>query len=485
MNNPLTLLRTRSRRAGLASAGAMAVLATVVLPITHEPDPAWPTATARQGLFEEVIVESGTISAARLMLYSAPLGPTAAKIVELAPEGVPVAAGDVLVRFDTSVLDQMLEKEEASLRLAQAEVIRATEDLRLEHLGAQAELDAASQQAELAERELTNQLEGKGRLELAEAEAAAAEAAREVERARTTLEDMRPLLAEGFVTRAEVERADQALARAEEQRDLRRLKLDAVKRHERPTAVAKSTSDVSAARQAIKRTGEATAARIAQRQAALAAAEGRVAEITARANSLRQQLARTAIRAEGPGLVVYRDLFFGSDRRKPQVGDEVFPNQPLIALPDSSHLVVETRVREVDLHKVSASQHVRVKVEAYPELTLPASVVLVGALAQEDPTRAGTKFFPVTIKLLAADPRLRTGMTTQVVIQVLSIPNATSVPADAVFEKLGRRYCFVLQRGRPERRAVAVTAENETAVVIRSGIAPGETVLLADPGDGY
>jgi len=38
------------------------------------------------------------------------------------------------------------------------------------------------------------------------------------------------------------------------------------------------------------------------------------------------------------------------------VGDEVWPNQPLIALPDTSQLTVDTKVREVDLHRLSGSR---------------------------------------------------------------------------------------------------------------------------------
>jgi HlyD family secretion protein len=179
--------------------------------------------------------------------------------------------------------------------------------------------------------------------------------------------------------------------------------------------------------------------------------------------------------------VVHRDLFFGSDHRKPQVGDEVFPNQPLIALPDSSQMVVETRIREVDLHKVSASQRVQVRVDAYPELRLPATVALVGVLAQEDATRAGTKFFPVTVKLSSSDSRLRAGMTARVEIEVSSLPSAIVIPVQALFDEAGQTYVVSIRNGHPERRTVRVKAANESLSAIDGRIAAGERVLLVDP----
>jgi len=85
---------------------------------------------------------------------------------------------------------------------------------------------------------------------------------------------------------------------------------------------------------------------LAQRRAAIGLAESHVAEIGRAHRHPQDHVAHATIRADVPGLVVYRDLYFGSDRRKPQVGDEVWPNQPLIALPDTSQLTVDTKVRE-------------------------------------------------------------------------------------------------------------------------------------------
>jgi HlyD family secretion protein len=191
-----------------------------------------------------------------------------------------------------------------------------------------------------------------------------------------------------------------------------------------------------------------------------------------------------AVHADAPGLVVYRDLFFGSDRRKPQVGDEVFSNQPIIALPDSTQLIVDTRIREADLHKVAASQQVYVRVDAYPQLRLRASVALIGALASADEGRAGTKSFPVTVKLLDTDPRLRSGMTARVDIEVASIARATLVPVKAVFEKDGETFCFVLKGGRPERQPVVIGNDNSAEVTIRQGVTAGDRVLVVDPRSG-
>ena len=226
-----------------------------------------------------------------------------------------------------------------------------------------------------------------------EAETASADAARELAHARTTYQDMEPLLAEAFVTRAEFDRAEQALRRAEDRQRLAAARLTALVTFERPAATSQARSELSAARGALDRQGQSR--RGARRVTTGDRGPGGKPDRRDRGacRHPRRPDRRATIRAQGPGLVVHRDLFFGTDQRKPQVGDEVFPNQALIALPDSAQMIVDTRIREVDLHKVVASQRVEVRVDAYPDLRLPASVALVGALAQEDATRAGTKLF--------------------------------------------------------------------------------------------
>lgn len=471
----------RRRQAGAAATGGVVILLVGVTAGLRHSTVAAPTAMARTAPFVETIVESGTIGAQRLMLYASSISGAQAKIVELAPEGQPVRPGDLLIRFDTTNFEQERTGQQAALRRADGELIRAYEDAQLDALRAQGELEAARQQIGHAERGLANEREGRGRVAVAEAEAASADATRELEHARTTYEDMKPLLAESFITRAEFERAEQLLRHAEDQKKLAATRLDAIVGYDRPATTSKAEADLNNARANLNRQGEATMSRTAGRQAVVAIAQSRVAEITARLATLDSQIERATIRATHEGLVVYREIFFGTESRKPQVGDEVFPNQPIIAVPDSSQLTVETRIREIDLSKVSASQKVQVRVDAYPELRLPASVAFVGALAQQDAAHAGAKFFPVTITLSSRDARLRTGMTARVEIEVASLPSAIVVPVQAVFEEDGHPYVVGIRDGRPERRPVQVAGANESLAAITRGLAAGERVLLIDP----
>ena len=472
---------SRRTEAGFATAGALVVAlvgATALLPSTAPP---WPTAEARTQAFTETIVETGTVATERMAVYTSSATAGSATLVEIAPEGHIVQAGDVLFRLDSTPFERALLTEQGALRQAEAELTRAVEDARLELFRTRGDLEAATQQIANAERGLANETGGKGQVSVIEAEAALSEATRNLAKARTDVEDLQPLLAERLITAAEFAQATRALTSAEDQARLATARRDSVVGFERPAATSRAEAEVHSARERLIRDGESALSRSAQRRAAIGAGRNKVAEITARIAAQTDQIERATVRARRGGLVVYRDLFFASERRKPQVGDEVFPNQPIVALPDSSQFVVETRIREIDLHKLDRPLVIRVRVDAYPDLRLSATMDQVGALAQEAAGRTGTKFFPLKVRLSSNDPRLRTGMTARVEIDVSAPHESVVVPVQALFEQDGLRYAVVAPGGTPERRPVVVAAETDTIASIASGLAPGDVVLLVDP----
>src|SRR5262249_17888634 len=144
--------------------------------------------------------------------------------------------------------------------------------------------------------------------------------------------------------------------------------------------------------------------------------------------------------------------------------------------------VVNTRVREADLHKIAPGAPVSVAVDAYPDLHLAASVDLVGALAEEDPARAGAKFFPVTVRLTQQDSRLRTGMTARADIQVAAIDRALVVPIQALIDRPdGSVAVNVVTDGRVTMRPVTLRARNSDMAAIATGLRSGDVVELIDP----
>jgi HlyD family secretion protein len=440
-------------------------------------------AAVQEGPFEVKIVESGTLQAQRSVTYSSSIPGNQAKITHLVQEGSNVKEGEVLIQFDAVPFKEELQTTEAQLAQAQAERVKAEQDLKLLRLTNKEELEEAKDKLRLAELELSSLTEGKGKVAEAESAAKLAQARRELEKAETNYEDLKPLLDEGFITKLELDRARQAVEKAREDLELLQIKHKTYMDYTRPAEIEGGRAALYNAKESLRQLESATAYRLSQAQAALELAVSKVVELSGKVELQKQNVANCEIRATVSGMAIYKDVFFGSEKRKVQVGDQVWPNQPLIMLPDLSEMVVETQVRETDIYKVEKNQKVVVSVDAYPELKLPGEVSFIGTLAQEEHDGRAGKYFQVTIRVRDVDPRLRPGMTARVDLLVEQLAHAKYVPLESVFEKGGRFYCWVLRDGKPEAQEVLTGPSNDNHVVIEAGLEPGERVLLRDPTD--
>jgi HlyD family secretion protein len=473
--------RRRPGRSAAVLAG-LVIAAAVAAALLKDPvPPGIAVATVEEGPFKVTIVEAGTLQALRSITYASSIQSNQAKIIAMAPEGRLVQKGDLLLLFDAAPFEEEIRRSQALLAQAEADLEKARQDFKLQQIQNREDLASARQKVERSALELRDVQEGKGRVREEEAVAALANAERELQKAKTAHEDLKPLLNEGFITKQELERAEQAVSRAQEELVLAQRRREALLNFGRPLELSQARSDALLTQENARQLEAAAAYRMEQKRAAISAAESRIAESTAKLNLAKQQLARTEVRAEVPGIVVYRDVFFGSEQRKPQVGDQVWANQPLIILPDVSKMVVESKIRETDVHKVERNQNVRVKVQAYPDLRLSGRVTLVGTLAQEEKDRRGTKFFGVTVQVDETEPRLRPGMTAAVEIEVEERAQALRVPLEAVFEKEGRHVVHLVTRRGLAEREVVLGPSNRDFVVVEQGLRRGDRVALRDP----
>ncbi len=94
--------------------------------------PNLPTATAKKGDFAVIVRCRGALRAARKVELTAPLDVPDLQIVWLAPPGSEVKAGDVVIRFDPSKLQQDLREKTQALKQAQASMDQAVAQARID-----------------------------------------------------------------------------------------------------------------------------------------------------------------------------------------------------------------------------------------------------------------------------------------------------------------------------------------------------------------
>ena len=475
--------RANPRRALVSGGGSLAMLAALAILSPSNKNGSLLVAAVQEGPFEVTVVEGATLRALRSVNYSSSIAGNQAKISFLTPEGVNVEPGDVLIRFDSNPFEEDVRRTKALLVQSQAELVKAEQELKLTRLRNREELAEARDKMRLAELELASVTDGKGKLAEAESSTKLSQAGRVLERAVSNYEDLKPFLEEGFITKLELDRARQAVDKAREDLELLEVRHQTYIEYTRPAEIEGARSGLHNRKEGLRQLEQAVSYRLSQTEAALTLAKSKVSELTAKLELQEKNVANSEVRATVTGMVIYQEVFFGTEKRKVQVGDQVWPNQPIVMVPDLSQMVAETQIRETDIHKVEKNQRVTIFVEAYPQLELQGDVSFIGTLAQQEQGGPSGKYFRVTILIKMVDPRLRPGMSARVELLVEQIENALYVPMESVFEKGGRRYCYVRRKGKAQVQEVLTGPSNENHIVIEAGLERGEKVLLRDPND--
>ena len=435
----------KSPRAGVAAAATVIAITLVAIWTRAGADDAM-VATVSRGELTATLTSSGTLKPIQSITYRSPIPGRDIEIRDLAPEGSRVAAGDLLVKLDTTDLEVELAR------------------VRQEHRQAQMDLQVAEGEFDEAGAEVKAVTEGEGALTVEEARSSLQRAQKKAERLRQEYGHLKPLLEKGFITRDELARTEDQLEEAEEELLLARRRTDVVVQLSHP------------------REQKRAALALAQKSAQLGHSRTRAAETQLRLETLERLIEGCTIRARGPGLVVYEENLNSNPRRKLRIGDRVFATQGIVTIPEVNRMLVEASISESEVHRVQTGQAAEVRVEAFPDLKLTGKVTRVGTLASSSVNRPfDDKRFDLIITLDPTTAELRPEMTIRADVIVGSRANVLMIPVTAVFNNQGSRVVYVTGATGTEMRPVDLGESNDRMVEVVSGLREGERVSLSAP----
>jgi len=195
----------------------------------------------------------------------------------------------------------------------------------------------------------------------------------------------------------------------------------------------------------------------------------------------KSRIAQMEIKAPLAGFLTFAPNYSqGWMNAKPfKVGDSVFAGMGLAEMPDLDTLMLDAKVEETDRGRISTNNEVRVRVDALPELTMPARIGSISLLAEATNEFPPTRSFRAYAPIPHPDPRLRPGMNGGLEIIVNRIPNAISIPAKALFTRAGKPIVYLANAGHYRAAEVEVQARNPDEVAV-TGIPAGSMVALVD-----
>lgn len=466
------------KKALLAAGGAVLVLGAGLVVRRAAVSDAVGEVRAVRGTLRVTVAVSGLLAPARAESYGPEIAGAELKVVELAPEGTWVAPGALLVRFDDAPFRRELEVARSRLVQTSGEAEQARQALRAllaTQRSERLEAEAAFQRAELDLKTFVN---GVAPLQVQQSAAAVDRAEREAGESTQKLEGLAPFAEKGYVSRDELRAAERHATEAAADLVLARQQHRTLTQFTHPQLLAQKAQELDARRAALRLVSEKTSAQAAQAKAAADLADARAAEAGRAVADVERKVALCTVKARSPGLVVHREIFEkGGEKRRVRVGDAVFAGQPVLDLPDLSEMLVETRVKEGEIHRVAPGQKAEVRLEAFPDETLAATVLRLGALTGGEKGEART--FPLVLALAKADARLRPGMTAQALVLAGEVKDAIQVPVDAVRFEGDKAVCTVRTVTGTEVRRVKTGRSNAFFIQVLDGLSEGDVVLIS------
>lgn len=468
-NLPCTRCRTMGSNASRAGVSAVALILVLVVVLAAgggawyffaqrsgkvKFDPLMATASIKP--FTALVLEQGQIESSENVEFLCEIksryGET--RVIDVIPEGSFVQAGEVLVRLETSRLEEARNTQEIAVANAEKLVqqangkLQAAEIAKIEYLEGKFEEAKATILSEIfvAEEELRK----------------AEEYARFSER----------LAAKSFVTELQLEADLFAVDRYRNQLDLARQKLRVLENQTKPKEIIGFDSEILAA------------------QAELSSAEkARDLEVAALADILDQLEKCTIEVPEGlSGQVVYANVFSsrGGSEWVLEKGAAVREGQVLLRLPNLNKMQVFAKVNEAQIAAVDVGMPVKVQVDAMRSAgAFEGFVTKVNPYAEpESWTSGGVRRYGCYIELVDPPSNIRPGMNASVTIETRYEAEALQIPVQALAEQQGIYYIAVKQGESFETRKVKVVAANAESAWIEEGIERSENGIFGvEPGE--
>ncbi|MBL98070.1 MAG: hypothetical protein CMM06_05905 [Rhodopirellula sp.] len=393
--------------------------------------------------FEAFVTETGDVASAsnrEVRCEVQALGAAGTTILKIVDEGTYVEEGDFIVEFDSSALENDETAQKIVVANNQANVINAESQL------------------ENAERTLKEFEKGLFQQELTLIEGEVFVAQESVERSLAKLDHSQRLAASGFLSNVQLNADRFQWEKAKRDLKAAELKLTVYREFTRE-----------------KLLGEYLAA-IKQNKAQVEAAQSTLDLATSRLVEIQEQIKKCRILAPAQGQVVYAD-----DERRNIIIEEgaiIRDNQVVVRLPDIQNMEVAVRINESHINRVVAGQLAKIELDADPDNPLDGEVNEVAAYPFPLRWHGAPLEYDTKVTIVDPPPSLRPGLRAKVRIYFEKEPAVIQVPLAAIIQHQERHFCLVRDGESWEPRPVSVGPNNNTHVIVATGLAEGEVVTL-------
>lgn len=272
--------------------------------------------------------------------------------------------------------------------------------------------------------------------------------------------------------------------------DVRRAELD-VQKNELVSTIDARKNDLAleSAKRVLAEIEQDVKSRKLSGQATIALAEEKRNKAKLAMDQAQQNIEKMRVAAPMDGLVALEKneraaggMFWGGmTLPEYRQGDQVDAGATVGQVIDPKEMELGAKVGELDRNNIKEGQVVDINLDALPGTVLHGTVKSLGGSSNRHFWEANTNAkFDITIALSGKDPRLRPGLTAQVVIHGEPRKDVLYLPRQAVMAKDGKRVVYVKNGSNYDAHELKILGENESHAAVE-GIAVGTEVAMVDP----
>ena len=421
-------------------------------------------------------------------------------------ESTRVKKGDLLVELGSDDMKDRVETEQLELDKLAGGLENARQALTITQSENESAIKKAEIDLDVARLELQRYLEGDYKKFKKQIEIDFKQTDMDIDQLEDELAKSENLLKKDFVTQQKVKELEDALEKAQLMLEKHELEMMILDEYELPKNKKQKTSAAERAKEELKREKERAASRLKQAEIRVQDQSRALVIRQNRFERLREQLENCKIHSPVDGVVQYggggRHRWGGGNRIA--AGEQVQQGQTLITIPDTSRMMVATRIHEADRHKVREGLTCLVKVPAVPGETFVGKLTKIDRFADSERGWINPNLKEHAVEILLDDmdaplapgdtahvedqppagratpaDQLAPGDTAHVEILIEELPNVLAVPVQCVFSRGKRHFVFRRQGGSTEPVEVAMGRATTTMVEIAAGLSVGDKVVMA------
>lgn len=440
------------------------------------------TESVKLGRFTSTVRATGDIRTYDPSIVSNDCRANERRVIEIVPEGTWVEAGEIICVLDTTDLQIKLDLQRVALIRAEAGVSTAKSSESLQGLVNSRRLSTRRYRDVVAQGQLHAYEQAEAANEIKRLEGDVQLKKEILQSIREEFESTQNSTALGYRNTAALMAVDAKLRNAQTVFENATGTLNLAKEFEQPRDLLELQSDAENARQELDRA-------ILQNKLSLKVTELRTLEAQRRLAIIQNQVERTTaaiacctMRAPKAGEVLYCHR---RDRgRYIEIGQFVYYRQDLIRISDRSRLMVAANVIERQAHELREKQPVEFHVQTNPDQTFRGVLEWIAPMPS-----ASVSYLPYDRHYdveISVDPdqegfsSLPLGATVVAEVFVDDRTDVVQVPVKAVFNYHGDYAVLVKTPDGLSIRAIQLGANNDTNVEIKSGLDPGEIVVIGD-----